>query len=76
MQATDQYLARYAEPEAALAVDLPLSGREYCLIIPAYDEQPDFFNRLDALLKNHAVPIPSCRMITFSTRAPGIAPRP
>ena len=61
MKSTRKYLARYAEPEAALAQALlPTTAKphnwQYCLVIPAYKESPAFYQRLaTTLLKQHAV---------------------
>ena len=61
MKSTQKYLARYAEPEAALAQALlPTTAKphnwQYCLVIPAYKESPAFYQRLaTTLCKQHAV---------------------
>ncbi len=61
MKSTRKYLARYTEPEAALAQALlPTTAKphnwQYCLVIPAYKESPAFYQRLaSTLLKQHAV---------------------
>mgnify|MGYP003384076286 FL=1 len=61
MKSTRKYLARYAEPEAALAQALLATTAsphnwEYCLVIPAYKESPAFYQRLaTTLCKQHTV---------------------
>ncbi len=60
MKSTRKYLARYAEPEAALALEhcraTASSNWQYCLVIPAYKESNAFYQRLSTtLLKQHAV---------------------
>ena len=60
MKSTRKYLARYAEPEAALSLELccatTINSWQYCLVIPAYKESNSFYQRLSAtLLQQHAV---------------------
>ncbi len=60
MKSTRKYLTRYAEPEAALALEhcraTANNSWQYCLVIPAYKESPAFYQRLSTtLLKQHAV---------------------
>jgi len=60
MKSTRKYLARYAEPEAALALEhspaTTNNSWQYCLVIPAYKESPAFYQRLSiTLLRQHAV---------------------
>ena len=55
MKSTRKYLARYAEPETALAHELFLTTAkrhnwQHCLVIPAYKESEDFYQRLVATL--------------------------
>ena len=59
MKSTHKYLARYAEPEAALALEHCRATADnswrYCLVIPAYKESHAFYQRLSTtLLKQHA----------------------
>lgn len=47
MSAVEKYLNRYAEPELSEIVHWPREAQyQHCLVIPAYDEAPDFFQQL------------------------------
>ncbi len=47
MNNVNKYLQRHAEPETRALVDWPASYRyQHSLVIPAFDEQPDFISRL------------------------------
>ena len=46
-----RYLSRYAQPESAAVLDTDTGGQDKVLVIPCYDEAPDF---LDDLLPPNA----------------------
>ncbi|GAA5316296.1 MAG: hypothetical protein AseanaTS_15000 [Candidatus Pelagadaptatus aseana] len=47
MRAISKYLDHYAEPECSVLTDFPAHCRyRQCVVIPAYDERPDFLPQL------------------------------
>lgn len=47
MSAVEKYLSQYAEPELSELACWPQELRyDHCLVIPAYDESPEFFQKL------------------------------
>lgn len=56
-KAVRKYLLSHAEPETRLLIDLPaIEPFDHVLVIPAYQESNQFFDRLaQALMRDHAV---------------------
>ncbi len=56
-KAVSKYLDRYAEPETQLLANFPSHQTyDHVLVIPVYQESPDFFDRLArSLMQSHAV---------------------